>query len=91
MSGEVSSKMGRTLTPWIKVLNLWPHVKELSTRKRGRGAEGWGEGGADVEQCHLFTNKAFRHLEILFVHGNIFVLNQNKPPRLIIKKEVNNS
>ena len=32
-------------------------------------------------------NKAFRHVEILFVQGNIFVLNQNKPPCLVIKKE----
>ena len=33
--------------------------------------------------------KAFRHVETLFVQGNIFVLNQNKPPCLVIKKEVN--
>ena len=34
-------------------------------------------------------NKVFRHVETLFVQGNIFVLNQNKPPCLVIKKEVN--
>ena len=33
--------------------------------------------------------KAFRHVKTLFVQGNIFVLNQNKPPCLVIKEEVN--
>ena len=32
--------------------------------------------------------KAFRHVETLFVQGNIFVLNQNKPPCLVIKKRL---
>ena len=30
--------------------------------------------------------KAFRHVENLFVQSNIFVLNQNKPPCLVIIK-----
>ena len=35
---------------------------------------------------NLPPNKAFRHVETLFVQGNnIFVLNQNKPPCLIIR------
>ena len=37
----------------------------------------------------IMSYKAFRHVETLFVQGNIFVLNQNKPPCLVIKKEVN--
>ena len=40
------------------------------------------------KQHHLSHNEAFRHVETLFVQGNIFVLNQNKPPCLLIKKEV---
>ena len=36
-----------------------------------------------------FDHKVFQHVETLFVQGNIFVLNQNKPPCLVIKKEVN--
>ena len=36
-------------------------------------------------------NMAFRHVETLFVQGNIFVLKQDIPPCLLIKKEVNNS
>ena len=42
--------------------------------------------------CTIFyDNKAFRREETLFVQGNIFVLNRNQPPGLVIKKEVNNS
>ena len=33
------------------------------------------------------NNKASRHVETLFV----LVLNQNKPPCLVMKKEVNNN
>ena len=33
-------------------------------------------------------NKAFRHIETLFVQGNQVRTDQNKPPFLVIKKEV---
>ena len=36
-------------------------------------------------------NKTFRHVETLFVQGNQVRTNLNKPPFLVIKKEVNNS
>ena len=32
--------------------------------------------------------KAFRHVKTLFIQGNKFVLNQNKPPCLVIKKRL---
>ena len=47
-------------------------------------------GGAPAERVGMGPyNEAFRHVETSFVHGNFFVLNQNKTLCLVIKKEVN--
>ena len=35
----------------------------------------------------LYNKKTFQHVETLFVQGNIFVPNQNKPPCLVINKK----
>ena len=42
---------------------------------------------AVIIRCPIFVlDEAFRHVETLFVQVNIFVLNQNKPLCLVIKK-----
>ena len=62
---------------------------------RTSAISGCSAGYAAFRHAHLFLERkadmAFRHVETLFVQGNIFVLNPNKPPCLVIQKEVNNS
>ena len=37
---------------------------------------------------YLLNNKAFRHVEIVFIQGNQVRTDQNKPPFLLIKKKI---
>ena len=39
-------------------------------------------------RIRIIRNKAFWNVETLFIQGNIFVLDQNKPPCLVIKKRL---